>query len=113
MERSVPDLLVIDSVGKLHELNGRNANSRKAESFTKELNKVAEEFNVPIVVSDYDDSLYVGIHRPGTVTEIELKTTLEGIVQAYVINNNIFEIVTNLYRRPLERIPTRPSKIVS
>lgn len=57
----------------------------------------ARRTGLPLVVSDYDNKIEVGIHRDDKVTEMEIKTDIHDTVQAAVYSNDKETLIDDLY----------------
>lgn len=90
-----PDIIIIDGIDELlpepTPLTGMDT------SAIEKLVKTAQAINVPIIVSDYENRLETGLHRPKNVTEMELKVDINETVQASVISNGKETISEDLY----------------
>ena len=90
-----PDIIIIDGIDELlpepTPLTGMNT------STIEKLVKTAQAINVPIIVSDYENRLETGLHRPENVTEMELKVDINETVQASIISNGKETVSEDLY----------------
>lgn len=90
-----PDIVIIDGIDELlpepTPMTGMNT------SAIEKLVKTAQAINVPIIVSDYENLLETGLHRPENVTEMELKVDINQTVQASIISNEKETISEDLY----------------
>ena len=90
-----PDIIIIDGIDELlpepTPLTGMNT------STIEKLVKTAQSINVPIIVSDYENRLETGLHRPENVTEMELKVDINETVQASIISNGKETVSEDLY----------------
>lgn len=90
-----PDIIIIDGIDELlpepTPLTGMDT------SAIEKLVKTAQAINVPIIVSDYENRLETGLHRPKNVTEMELKVDINETVQASIISNEKETISEDLY----------------
>lgn len=57
----------------------------------------ARRTGLPLVVSDYDNKIGVGIHRDDKVTEMEIKTDIHDTVQAAIYSNDKETVIDDLY----------------
>lgn len=90
-----PDIIIIDGIDELlpepTPLTGMDT------STIENLVKMAQAMNVPIIVSDYENRLETGLHRPKNVTEMELKVDINETVQASIISNGKETVSEDLY----------------
>lgn len=90
-----PDIVIIDGIDELlpepTPLTGMDT------SAIEKLVRTAQAINVPIVVSDYENRLETGLHRPDNVTEMDLKVDINDTVQASIISKNHETISEDLY----------------
>lgn len=66
-------------------------------SFLLELIKVAKKHQAAFVISDYDNKVETGLHRPDEAVEIELLTDIQDVVQAAIYYQKKEVIETDLY----------------
>lgn len=66
-----------------------------------------------VIISDYRNRLEAGYPRQDGITEIEIKTTLDDIVQAKAVNNHAYETVTDIRRKSILEIPLKTSGLAS
>ena len=90
-----PDIVIIDGIDEL--LPEPTPMTGMDTSAIGKLVKTAQAINVPIIVSDYEDRLETGLHRPENVTEMELKVDINETVQASIIPNEKETISEDLY----------------
>ena len=90
-----PDIIIIDGIDEL--LPEPTPLTDIDISTIEKLVRTARAINVPIVVSDYENRLETGMHRPENVTEMELKVDINDTVQASIISNGKETISEDLY----------------
>jgi hypothetical protein len=90
-----PDIVIIDGIDEL--LPEPTPMTGMDTSAIEKLVKTAQAINVPIIVSDYENRLETGLHRPENVTEMELKVDINETVQASIISNEKETISEDLY----------------
>ena len=90
-----PDIIIIDGIDEL--LPEPTPMTGMDTSAIEKLVRAAQIINVPIIVSDYENRLETGLHRPKNVTEMELKVDINETVQASIISNEKETISEDLY----------------
>lgn len=90
-----PDVIIIDSIDEI--LPPVEQQNPLDTSATDALLSLAKKARIPIIVSDYRNRLEVGIERDAQVTEIELKTDINGTVQAGILSNDKKTVTEDLY----------------
>ena len=90
-----PDIIIIDGIDEL--LPEPTSLTYIDTSAIEKLAKTAQSINMPIIVSDYENHLETGLHRPENVTEMDLKVDINDTVQASIISNGKKTISEDLY----------------
>lgn len=85
------DAIVIDGIETV--LPADETDSRAI----KNLIELAKDTGTAVIISDYDGHLDVGYPRPDEVTEMEIKTDINDIVQAAIYTNKRKIIIEDLY----------------
>ena len=86
------DIIIIDGIDELLPKP-----THLDTSAIEKLAKTAQSINMPIIVSDYENHLETGLHRPENVTEMDLKVDINDTVQASIISNGKKTISEDLY----------------
>lgn len=104
-------LVIINSIDEiLPEITEKQ--SIPSKELLNALSTLAEEKGIAFLLTDYLMRLSTPYPRPDNITEIELKTDLNGIVQAMVVNNKVYRTVQDIHRKPVV-IPESNNKINS
>lgn len=101
-------LVIINSIDEILPENPEKQ-SIPSKELLKALSTLAEEKGIAFLLSDYLMRLDAGYPRPDNITEIELKTDLNGIVQAMVVNNKVYRTVQDIHRKPVVVPNPKPS----
>ena len=90
-----PDIIIIDGIDSV--LPMPVPNGEIDTSVSDALLSLAASTGLPVIVSDYDGLVEIGLHRKDAVTEMEVKTDIRDTVQAAVYSNDKKTIIEDLY----------------
>ena len=108
--KNQPRVVIIDSID---EVVPEQNIIQEGITFVNRLIESAKKEGCCVILTDYANLLETGYPRRDEVTEIDLKTTLEGIVQAQVVNNKVFQTIPDIHQKTVMEIPVKPAKTTS